>query len=50
MNQKTTSRCTQAVAPTLSQGEQIELAEAVQIGKVSVKRQAATAAGRSWLG
>lgn len=44
MNQRTTARCTEVVAPTLSDGEQIELAEAVQIGKVSVKRQAATAA------
>ncbi len=47
MNQKTTARCTQVVVPTLSQGEQIELAEAVQIGKVSVKRRAATAAAVS---
>lgn len=47
MNQKTTARCTEVVAPTLSPGEQIELAEAVQIGKVSAKRRAATAAAVS---
>jgi len=47
MNQKTTSRCTQVVTPALSQDEQIEMVEAVQIGKVSVKKQAATAAAVS---
>ncbi len=47
MNQKTTSRCTQVVAPALSQGEQIEIVEVVQIGKVSAKKQAATAAAVS---
>ena len=44
MNQKTTSRCIQVVAPTLAPGEEIELVEAVQIGKVSAKRRVATAA------
>jgi hypothetical protein len=44
MNQKATSLCTQVVAPTLTQGEQIEIVEAVQIGKVSAKKQIATSA------
>jgi hypothetical protein len=43
MNQKTTSRVTQVVGP-LAPGEQIQLTEAVQIGKVSAKRQIATSA------
>ena len=42
MNQKTTDRCQQAVAASLAQDEQIELTEAVQIGKVSAKKQVAT--------
>jgi hypothetical protein len=44
MNQKTTSRITQVVAPSLVQGEQIEMIEAAQIGKVSAKRRIATTA------
>lgn len=44
MNQKTTSRCTQVVAPALAEGEQVEMVEAVQIGKVSAKKRVATAA------
>jgi len=44
MNQRTTSRCTQVVAPTLAEGEQIQIVEAVQVGKVSAKKQMATAA------
>jgi hypothetical protein len=44
MNQRSTSLCTQVVAPTLSAGEQIEMVEAVQIGKVSAKKQLATSA------
>jgi hypothetical protein len=44
MNQKTTSRCTQVIAPALAEGEQIEMVEAVQIGKVSAKKQVAASA------
>jgi hypothetical protein len=44
MNQKTTSRCTQVIASKLVQGEQVEMVEAVQIGKVSAKRRVATTA------
>jgi len=44
VNQKTTSLCTQVVSPGLAAGEQIQLVEAVQIGKVSAKRQIATSA------
>lgn len=44
MNQRSTSLCTQVVAPTLTAGEQIEIVEAVQIGKVSAKKQIATSA------
>jgi hypothetical protein len=47
MNQKTTSRITQVVTPTLAQGEQIEMIEAAQIGKVSAKRRIATTAAVS---
>ena len=43
MNQKITSRVTQVAGP-LAQGEQIQLVEAVQIGKVSAKKQIATSA------
>jgi hypothetical protein len=45
MNQKTTARCQQQVASTLAPGEQVELVEGVQIGKVSAKKQAGLAAG-----
>jgi hypothetical protein len=44
MNQKTTARCQQQVASALAPGEQIVLIEAVQIGKVSAKKQAGIAA------
>jgi hypothetical protein len=44
MNQTTTSRCTKVVGPALTAGEQIELVEAVQIGKVSAKKQLAASA------
>lgn len=44
MNQKVISRVTQVVGPALTQGEQIQLVEAVQIGKVSAKKQIATSA------
>jgi hypothetical protein len=44
MNQRSTSLCMQVVAPALSAGEQIEIVEAVQIGKVSAKKQIATSA------
>lgn len=44
MNQRTTSRCTQVVAPTLAEGEQVQMVEAVQIGKVSAKQQIAASA------
>lgn len=44
MNKRTTSRCTRVVTPALAQGEQIELVEAVQIGKVSAKKQLAASA------
>jgi hypothetical protein len=39
MNQKTTQRCTQVVAASLAPGEQIEMIEVAQIGKVSAKKQ-----------
>ena len=44
MNQRAASRCAQVVAPVLAQGERIDMVEVVQIGKVSAKRQIATAA------
>jgi hypothetical protein len=44
MHQRITSSCTQVVAPTLAPGEQVEMVEAVQIGKVSAKKQAAVSA------
>lgn len=44
MNQKTTQRCTQLVAPSLASGEQVEMVEVVQIGKVSAKKQLGIAA------
>lgn len=47
MNQKTTSRCSQLVASKLADGEQIEMVEAVQIGKVSAKKRIATTAAVS---
>jgi hypothetical protein len=43
-NQKTTSRCAQVVTPILAEGEQIEMVEAAQVGKVSAKRRIATTA------
>jgi hypothetical protein len=42
MNEKTTQKCNRLV--TLAPGEQITLTEAVQIGKVSAKKQIATSA------
>jgi hypothetical protein len=42
MNEKTTQKCHHLV--TLAPGEQITLTEAVQIGKVSAKKQIATSA------
>lgn len=47
INQTTTSRCTRIVIPTLVSGEQLEIVEAVQIGKVSAKRRAAIMAAVS---
>lgn len=44
MNQRTTSRCTQVIGPMLARGEQIQMVEVVQVGKVSAKKKAATAA------
>jgi hypothetical protein len=44
MNQKSTVRCTEVVAPALAPDEQIEIVEAVQIGKVSAKKRAGVAA------
>jgi hypothetical protein len=47
MNQTTTSRRTRIVTPTLVSGEQIEIVEALQIGKVSAKRRGAIMAAVS---
>jgi|SRR5215467_3054032 len=44
MNQKQTDRCIKAVTPPIAPDEQVELVEVAQIGKVSVKKQAAVAA------
>jgi len=44
MNKNTSDRCAHVIAPMLAAGEQIELIEAVQIGKVSAKSQIAASA------
>jgi hypothetical protein len=47
MNQRTTSRLTQVVTPTLAPGEQIEMIEAAQVGKISAKKRLAVTAAVS---
>jgi hypothetical protein len=44
MNDKRTQQVSQAAAPHLHEGEQIEISAFANIGRVSVKRRAATAA------
>jgi len=44
MNKNTSDRCAHVIAPMLAAREQIELIEAVQIGKVSAKSQIAASA------
>ncbi|HEX9032114.1 MAG TPA: hypothetical protein VF834_09740 [Streptosporangiaceae bacterium] len=44
MNQKQTDRCVKAVDPPVAADEKVELVEAAQLGKVSVKKQAAVSA------
>ena len=44
VNKNTSDRCAHVIAPMLAAGEQIELIEAVQIGKVSAKSQIAASA------
>jgi hypothetical protein len=47
MNQRTTSRITQVVTPALAPGEQIEMIEAAQVGKISAKKRLAVTAAVS---
>jgi hypothetical protein len=44
MNQRTTSRLTQVVTPTLAPGEQIEMIEGALVGKISAKKRLAVTA------
>lgn len=44
MNKKSIQRCLSVVEPAFVPGERVEMIELVQIGKVSAKRQIATAA------
>ncbi|MBS2962084.1 hypothetical protein KGA66_03425 [Actinocrinis puniceicyclus] len=44
VSSKVIQRCTNVVAPALAPGEQIQMIEVLQLGKVSAKRQVATAA------
>lgn len=44
VSSKVIQRCTDVVAPALAPGEQIQMIEVLQLGKVSAKRRLATAA------
>ena len=44
VSNKITQKCTAVVSPELLPGEQIQMIDVLQLGKVSAKRQAATAA------